>query len=56
MPPVITLDDWQRDWENGMCSVCIAIAQALHEKGRKQAWDDLPSAFGLPSWDELLKA
>lgn len=42
-------------WEMVMCVNCTIISKVQHEKGRTNIWNDLPSFFGLPGWDELLK-
>lgn len=36
-----------------MCSLCIAIAEQMHNKGRGEFWDELPRSFGFDGWDEL---
>ncbi|KAF7982515.1 hypothetical protein HWV62_28122 [Athelia sp. TMB] len=38
-----------------LCEHCTARARALHEAGRLEFWKLLPSLFGLPPWEELLK-
>nr|GAT57913.1 predicted protein [Mycena chlorophos] len=35
------------------CQRCAEDARVSAVAGRAKAWDDLPSMFGLPSWDEL---
>lgn len=55
VPPSIALDEWQSNWETGMCLSCIRTARVAHENGRKKAWDTLPAFFGLPVWKDLLR-
>ncbi|KIM80651.1 hypothetical protein PILCRDRAFT_822380 [Piloderma croceum F 1598] len=43
------------DWEMVMCVNCTIVSKVQHARGRKNIWIDLPSFFGLPGWDELLK-
>lgn len=38
-----------------MCDSCNVVAEQLHENGRSNFWEELPSIFGLPEWDELGK-
>ena len=35
------------------CTVCTQKAKELHNAGRRSVWEDLPSVFGLPEWEEL---
>ncbi|KAJ7634521.1 hypothetical protein FB45DRAFT_829782 [Roridomyces roridus] len=42
--------DW---WSDHFCHYCAAVAQDAFNANRVQAWDALPSFFGLPEWDEL---
>ncbi|KAJ7901174.1 hypothetical protein B0H14DRAFT_2670909 [Mycena olivaceomarginata] len=37
----------------GMCSDCCELAGAVAHTASSRFWDDLPSIFGLPPWDEL---
>lgn len=46
---------WEQDWEERMCESCVAIAKDLHDEGRANFWDALPSIFDLPEWAELKK-
>lgn len=39
-----------------LCTSCRAVLVESYMKGRAQAWNDLPSTFGLPAWLELGKA
>ena len=36
-----------------ICAPCRAMAQSVHETGRRTAWATLPSLFKLPVWEEL---
>lgn len=56
LPPVQGLEDWNSEWEgNGMCKYCIEVAQVAHRAGRQKLWDQLPTIFNLPPWEELVK-
>ncbi|KAJ7136316.1 hypothetical protein C8R43DRAFT_1238981 [Mycena crocata] len=50
------LSDHRRNtWEySALCSKCRAAAKASYADARRKLWEDLPSIFGLGSWDELL--
>ncbi|KAF5336423.1 hypothetical protein D9611_006485 [Ephemerocybe angulata] len=37
------------------CGACYARARASSREARDKFWDDLPSYFNLPSWEELKK-
>jgi len=54
-PPFMPFRSWKDSWEIEMCSECLADAHRRHDQGRTTVWDKLPSIFGLPAWDELLK-
>ncbi|KAK7038559.1 BTB domain-containing protein [Favolaschia claudopus] len=42
-------------WKDfAVCPPCLELAQTEYTKARQQLWDDLPSIFGLGTWDELL--
>lgn len=38
-----------------LCGVCYKDAEACYERGRQNIWDELPTYFGLPPWEILLK-
>lgn len=40
---------------NNLCSICLAQAEAMHNTGREELWEKLPSLFDLPPWEELKK-
>ncbi|KAF7317542.1 BTB domain-containing protein [Mycena kentingensis (nom. inval.)] len=52
---VSVVDEWDESWEEDLCEACVDAAKAVHEAARKECWEMLPSYFGLPKWDELLK-
>ena len=46
------------EWPIGgikLCVHCETAAKTYHNEGRKKLWQMLPSFFGLPEWNELLK-
>ncbi|KIJ64939.1 hypothetical protein HYDPIDRAFT_28285 [Hydnomerulius pinastri MD-312] len=43
---------WDSKWDSSFCSPCLAYRKRLCECSREAAWVDLPSAFGLGSWEE----
>lgn len=51
--PFLPFVSWKDDWEIGLCDNCVSKSRASHNKGRQNAWDQLPSAFALPDWEEL---
>ncbi|KAJ7175374.1 hypothetical protein C8R46DRAFT_890947 [Mycena filopes] len=55
-PPIFALDQWHTSWESGLCGPCLRKAKKYFADGRAACWDKLPSAFGLPEWEELLKS
>jgi hypothetical protein len=50
----IALRPWQSDWERNMCEHCISAAKRSHQEGRQRIWNELPTFFGLPGWDNLI--
>lgn len=44
---------WKSEWAKGLCDGCAGVAEAAHVAGRQKVWDELPSVFGLPGWEEL---
>ncbi|KIP04617.1 hypothetical protein PHLGIDRAFT_188653 [Phlebiopsis gigantea 11061_1 CR5-6] len=38
------------------CTECRTTFKASYESGRQAAWEALPRAFGLPSWEKMQKA
>ncbi|EDR12744.1 uncharacterized protein LACBIDRAFT_323434 [Laccaria bicolor S238N-H82] len=50
----LALNVWDRgEFASGLCSVCAYTAEKLFRSGQDKLWDELPSYFGLPSWDDL---
>lgn len=49
------LSPWDEDWEEDLCSACVSKAQTIHSAGRQSYWNQLPSIFDLPDWEELKK-
>ena len=57
IPPISGLNlfrDWPTD-EVKLCIHCETVAKTCHNEGRERLWQMLPSFFGLPEWNELLK-
>ena len=49
---------WDRMWLKethckGMCAPCSSACMSAYESVRGDYWDKIPSAFNLPSWEEL---
>ncbi|KAJ6596319.1 hypothetical protein DFH09DRAFT_1134619 [Mycena vulgaris] len=36
-----------------LCDTCEALSHATFFTGQQKFWNDLPSVFGLPSWDDI---
>jgi hypothetical protein len=36
-----------------LCHNCMKYGREGHSTGRQKVWDQLPSYFGLPDWNEL---
>lgn len=49
------LQMWERNWEMGMCKVCVDVTTFEHKKGRWRFWEALPGVFGMQGWEELNK-
>jgi hypothetical protein len=54
-PKCVALEFWQPKWSDELCVHCGAAAHVVHVAGRAEIWRQLPSIFGLPGWDDLLK-
>jgi hypothetical protein len=54
-PPtaVLNLQPWDQDSKTQLCKPCLDSLIVAYEKARQELWDDLPSYFGLPPWEEL---
>ncbi|RDB24320.1 hypothetical protein Hypma_008443, partial [Hypsizygus marmoreus] len=50
--PLHLFDDWDT---LKVCSKCLELVQAQHQKGREQVWNRLPAIFHLGSWDDIHK-
>jgi hypothetical protein len=37
-----------------VCSPCLEFAKEAYTKARKELWNNLPVAFNLGSWEELI--
>ncbi|KAJ7661029.1 hypothetical protein B0H17DRAFT_1337283 [Mycena rosella] len=56
-PPGVTpAFGWQLGLAKPLCESCIAAGLNHHSAGSQQLWRELPSFFGLRSWEELLVA
>ena len=49
---------WNRKWLKekhckGLCAPCSSACMSAYESARGDYWDKIPSAFYLPSWEEL---
>ena len=47
------LEPWDKDFKSQLCKPCLDSLIVAYEKARQELWDDLPSFFGLPPWEEL---
>ncbi|KAJ7465230.1 hypothetical protein FB451DRAFT_432427 [Mycena latifolia] len=52
-----TIHTWSKagegKWSNRLCFSCEGAAKFAYDAGRREAWDRLPSFFGLPVWKDL---
>jgi len=46
---------WKDEWDDGMCEFCISQYREVHAYAQNMAWNELPSIFGLPGWNDLSK-
>ncbi|KAJ7157726.1 hypothetical protein C8R46DRAFT_1355139 [Mycena filopes] len=44
---------WNPALPDEFCPLCISKYEELGELGSEKLWDEVPGAFGLPSWNEL---
>ena len=49
---------WDRKWSKethckGLCAPCSSACMSAYESARGDYWDKIPSAFNLPTWEEL---
>ncbi|KAF7297721.1 BTB domain-containing protein [Mycena kentingensis (nom. inval.)] len=49
------LEPWSVPWNRFLCDDCLIAAKAVYAQSRAECWEKLPSYFGLPAWDELLR-
>lgn len=54
-PECMALMPWDPVWGEDMCWICSSAAQTSHELGRRAVWEQLPSLFDLPPWEELIR-
>ncbi|KAF8146888.1 hypothetical protein K438DRAFT_1868551 [Mycena galopus ATCC 62051] len=47
------LNKWPRGGPKELCNACRLRVNELTMAGRKKIWDNLPSFFNLPPWEEL---
>ncbi|EIW79938.1 hypothetical protein CONPUDRAFT_166602 [Coniophora puteana RWD-64-598 SS2] len=48
------LENFDHDWNQGMCSLCASNNLILHNEGRENAWNKFPALFNLATvWDDL---
>ncbi|KAJ7175369.1 hypothetical protein C8R46DRAFT_1078643 [Mycena filopes] len=52
-PDFWIFDDWQSEWNKGLCGSCLKRAKKIYEDGRRTCWEKLPVAFGLAEWKDL---
>ncbi|KAJ7083468.1 hypothetical protein C8R44DRAFT_992026 [Mycena epipterygia] len=55
-PGLLMAFAWQPGAAKGLCDACVAVGRKHHNEGKKRLWEELPSFFGLPPWDQLLAA
>ncbi|KII91851.1 hypothetical protein PLICRDRAFT_136362 [Plicaturopsis crispa FD-325 SS-3] len=49
------MEEWDSNWEIGMCAECLQSARDSFQYNRERVWEELPGYFGLPAWAELEK-
>jgi hypothetical protein len=54
LPKFMPLVRWN-DKKVSFCKFCSKKSSDLHNAGRQGIWDELPSIYGLPEWEELRK-
>lgn len=53
-PVCIPFVEWQAKWQtHGLCDECATTSRKSHDEGRLKIWNQLPSVFELPDWEEL---
>ncbi|KAJ6603345.1 hypothetical protein DFH09DRAFT_1458786 [Mycena vulgaris] len=53
-PTTHPMFSWNAASVKGMCASCADAGRKYHTEGSKRLWEELPSFFGLPPWEELL--
>jgi hypothetical protein len=57
--PLMLFSHWSDgvflDEHDCLCSACESAASKCYDKGERELWAELPSIFGLLSWEELLQ-
>ncbi|KAJ7185849.1 hypothetical protein C8R46DRAFT_1289082 [Mycena filopes] len=48
-----TIDQWDDRWTGMLCPLCEEAAIAVYDGNRRDAWELLPTFFGLPEWKDL---
>lgn len=49
----LALAPWVDSDAEGLCDQCTEVAKDVFETGRRVIWDNLPSYFDLPKWEDL---
>ncbi|KAF8957728.1 hypothetical protein BDZ97DRAFT_1737158 [Flammula alnicola] len=49
----VALDTLNSKYTKGFCRPCTLASIEAHEAGRQKVWQELPSYFGLPEWENL---
>jgi len=49
------LEDNVDSYAEDICAACSAAFEKTYTQEIQHMWDDLPSMFSLPSWQDLLK-
>jgi len=55
VPKLFPLIRWDPIFDSTFCSFCSQKSREIHEAGRQSVWNEIPSIFGLPEWEELRK-
>ncbi|KAJ7443822.1 hypothetical protein FB451DRAFT_1376584 [Mycena latifolia] len=53
MAPCYGLDNWDDDWEDGLCCFCGDAGRGACIRSRNKIWEGLPNFFGFPDWKDL---
>ncbi|KAJ7188799.1 hypothetical protein C8R46DRAFT_934918 [Mycena filopes] len=52
-PKICIFRAWDVKWQANLCKPCRNKAKEVFAAGRETCWQQLPAAFGLPSWEDL---